>query len=290
MSQRRLQLTIHHTPVPPTSNDRAHVVELLREQVLPLPPAGGPPQLDPAEEEEYMREVVLPADPANPTATRRDADVYQKDRATRKWKLVDFGGLEEGGPDGKVVDERTMLMRHQQAQLQKQLSEAVQEEAAPAAKEEQPQQPQEPSSAPEETGIDGIPPSMDDGSAFLRIPESLDEDVGKLEKMLKGSFPAFSAWPQIFGGVAKEPAEAEAAEAVTDGEEAGEGEKGEEEEEPLMLGGAGFTSPKFSPFPLPNANGARPRQPPPTKRQSWGQRGGKGGDGEGGGGGRRRKK
>lgn len=265
-------------------------MELLREQVLPLPPAGGPPRLDPAEEEEYMREVVLPADPANPTATRRDADVYQKDRATRKWKLVDFGGLEEGGPDGKVVDERTMLVRHQQAQLQKQLSEAMQEEegttekaaASAAAVQEQGQ----------EAGISGsIPPSMDDGTTFLRIPEGLDEDVGKLERMLKGSFPAFSAWPQIFGGVAKEPAEAR----VEDGEavDGGEGEEGAEEEEPLMLGGAGFTSPKFSPFPLPNAKDSARRQLPPTKRQSWSSRGGNGGNGEGGGGGgggKRRKK
>ena len=132
---------------------------------------------------------------------------------------------------------------------------------------------------------------MDDRGAFVRIDEGMDEDVGKLRKMMQGSFPAFSAWPQIFGGVAS-PAESDEQAHAQEKAAAEGGAEGEEEDEgPLMLGGAGFTAPKFTPF--PPANPSARRAAPPTKRQSWTSRGGSGG-GEGGaagaGGGRRKKK
>jgi hypothetical protein len=292
-----------------SGNNMAHVVELLREQALPLPPAGGLPQVDPAEEAAYMREVVLPADPLNPSVTREPAALYEKDRATRKWVKVDFG---EGEGEGEEVDERTMMMRHQQAQLQAALRVEAEAEAAAAAatssssasagggSESNDKQGEEEGQGAMPPSPSSPPPQMNDRSAFIRIDEGFDEDVGKLQKMMKNSFPAFSAWPQIFGGVATEPAEGEVGGKQEEGEggeqvqeqqeEQGATDAGEEDEEPLMLGGAGFTAPQFTPY-FPPTSPSERRAAPPTKRQSWGSRGGKGGDGGGGeGGGRRRKK
>lgn len=275
-------------------NSMAHVVELLREHIVPLPEAGGAQAQggrSEAEEEAYMREVVLPADPANPSATRRDPVVFQKDETTRKWVRVGFGGEEAGEEEAGegVVDERAMLMRHQQAQLQRQLDEAMKAEttaaaASPAAQAEG-EGNKDAASQPQAQS----PPSPSDsgdspGGVFIRFGEDMDEDVGKLRKMLNENFPAFSAWPQILGGVVAPEEKGE--------EENKEAEEGEGDDEPLMLGGAGFTAPKFTPFPHSKPS-TRPAVPP-VKRQSWGSRGGKGGEGGGaagsGNGGRRKKK